>query len=382
MVSFKNVMKYGYVLFFSVLLLLFLIGCGDDSTSPMDGAVHDGSPRDSGEDGGGSDGGQPLPHQPVFEDHGIVFEHRYEVQGYEEVVSPASDPSVIHIDGTLYMSFTCVSFSETPPATILCLAYSDDGLSWTTIPSSTSVPGEIRRGTPGTERARLEGSALVASEEGQHLFYSHYPDPVDAAPAEGYPADLVVVTGDVEQGFGDNATLVMERTVDGIDHHAIYSPTFAYQGDTWSQVYSAHCFPQAGPNCPLTPGGVILAVATADTLDGPFTKKGPVVFEDGHLDLYPAVFLAEASLITTEDRAFLFVTGFNPQEKPISLGLATSDSPLGTFELQGEPLLTASEVDAIQIVAPSVLVEDGRFRMWYTHIQEDGIQRIAYAESQ
>lgn len=95
----------------------------------------------------------------------------------------------------------------------------------------------------------------------------------------------------------------------------------------------------------------------------PVLAPGPLGHFDDH-GVYPA------SLVEHDGRLLLYTIGWNPGvREPLfyaSIGLAVSDDGGRTFErVSRAPVLARGEHDPCLVTAPCVLVEGGRFRMWY-----------------
>ena len=89
--------------------------------------------------------------------------------------------------------------------------------------------------------------------------------------------------------------------------------------------------------------------------------------------------------ITTGDydfmRYYLFIAGYNGKTEQV--GVAISDDGQH-WEISPEPIIPVGKPgswDAVQTSNPSVLFENGRFRMWYQGVDERNCYRIGYAES-
>jgi hypothetical protein len=76
------------------------------------------------------------------------------------------------------------------------------------------------------------------------------------------------------------------------------------------------------------------------------------------------------SLVEHGGRLYLFYVGWNPGARPplfyASIGLAVSDDGGESFErISRGPVLARSEVDPCLVTSPCVLLDEGRWRMWY-----------------
>jgi BNR repeat-like domain len=95
----------------------------------------------------------------------------------------------------------------------------------------------------------------------------------------------------------------------------------------------------------------------------PALAPGPLGNFDDH-GVYPA------SLVEHDGRLLLFYIGWNPGAAPplfyASIGLAASDDGGLTFSRErAAPLLARSEFDPCLVTSPCVMIDEGRWRMWY-----------------
>lgn len=315
---------------------------------------------------------------PTFVDRGIVLENEHFVEGFGEIVSVASDPSVVRSADGFRMIYTCINYAEAdPPRTIFCAATSPDGLVWN--PDPGPYGGAVLEGAGATEQARIESSEIVAAQSDFVLFYSSYSDdPHSELGVLGYPAELHRVLSTDAASFSLASGVALSRTANGYDADAIYSPTVLKRDDDWLMVYSAHCFPRAGTSCDGGggPGGVTLATATATSLEGSWVKSGTLSV--ANCGTWCGAFVAEADLVTVNDFDYLFFSAFNVDEKPVAIGMARAAQGTLAFEAYPQPLVTAADVGALHVVAPEAVVHDGQLFVWYTWIDPtDTLARIA-----
>lgn len=122
------------------------------------------------------------------------------------------------------------------------------------------------------------------------------------------------------------------------------------------------------------------------TSDGPVLAPGPL----GHFDDHGVYAM---SLVETDGRLLMYYVGWNPGRPPLyytSIGLAVSDDGGETFtRFSRAPVMGRDDVDPWMVSSPCVLLEDGRWRMWYLSglgwYEEEGQlhsrYHIKYAES-
>ena len=88
----------------------------------------------------------------------------------------------------------------------------------------------------------------------------------------------------------------------------------------------------------------------------------------GALGAFDDAGVTGSCLVTSNGRWFLFYTGWSlGVSVPFYLqaGLATSDDGVRFNRVSAGPLLDRSEADPFLTASPWVLVEGGRWRMWY-----------------
>jgi hypothetical protein len=103
--------------------------------------------------------------------------------------------------------------------------------------------------------------------------------------------------------------------------------------------------------------------ATAEFPDEPVLAPGPLGYFDDH-GTYPS------GMVVHEGRHYLFYIGWSPgKTQPLfyaSIGLAVSEDGGLSFErVRRAPVLGRSEEDPWMVTGPSVILDDGTWRMWY-----------------
>jgi predicted GH43/DUF377 family glycosyl hydrolase len=94
----------------------------------------------------------------------------------------------------------------------------------------------------------------------------------------------------------------------------------------------------------------------------PVLAPGPL----GHFDDHGVYAM---SLVQHDERTLMYYVGWNPGRTPLyytSIGLAVSDDGGETFtRVSRAPIMARSDVDPWMVSSPCVLLDDGRWRMWY-----------------
>ncbi|HXW17097.1 MAG TPA: family 43 glycosylhydrolase [Candidatus Acidoferrales bacterium] len=295
-----------------------------------------------------------------------------------------SDPSVIADDAVFRLAFTSVDFTNPAgPHASISLATSTDSSRWTAVDSTASgsvFRGEILRGRDGEWDENLETPFLLKTANGYFLYYSGYRDGVDPSePAKGLPASLgLAASTDGVTFTRAQSAPILEPTPDSFDADAIYSPdVIPYEGG-YLMVYAGHCY----NHCPGDAPGVRILSATSP--DGVHWAKSaqpllapsapPKWMSDGVAE--PAILLGPDGYL------YLFFTGVNGTEHAI--GVARTASLTNAWDIDPKPIIapTAGSYDETGDTGPSVMLENGAVRMWFTGTTGAGQYSIGYAEAQ
>ena len=277
----------------------------------------------------------------------------------------ASDPAIL-VDGALYrMFYTCwivpdSGFVAEEVRAAICQATSPDGLAWTNVDVVGPTEGLMLRGIESSWEEHLEASYIVKIDDTWLLYYSGYQTVGD--PAMGYPAALSIAASTDGVHFervSDRPNL--SPTPGWYDNDAIYSPTIVWDGSELVMIYAGHCYTM----CDLAYGNTLLTARSSDGLTW-IKDKEPAVGPDDFAVDWLANGAAEPGLIRGPDsRWYLFITGLNGEERAI--GVAVGNTASGPWTISAEPVLEADGTgfDGGQVLAPMVLIEGDRVRMWY-----------------
>jgi hypothetical protein len=168
----------------------------------------------------------------------------------------------------------------------------------------------------------------------------------------------------------------MQPTLGGYDNDAIFSPTVLTVAGTHYMLYAGHCY----TNCTDEPGVRLLGATSPDGIT--WTKRAEPVLTRSTEIAWMRGGVGEPDLIQGPDGAFyLFFTGLQDDQRVI--GMARGASPFGPWELNPVPVVTPTlgGLDESGALAPEVIVEQGKARMWYLAIVGGGYVWIGYAES-
>jgi predicted GH43/DUF377 family glycosyl hydrolase len=292
----------------------------------------------------------------------------------------AADPSVILDNGLYRMFYTCIDPSGEVTIAEICQATSSDGLSWANIPASGEIEGLVLAGRPGEWDEHLETSLIFKRGDQYFLYYSGYK--TDGLPVIGFPASLGLATST------DGVTFtrvqddpILSPTDGALDNDAVYGPAIVAHDGQLVMIYAGHCY----NDCPTGEDSEVTLLA-ATSIDGlTWTKRAdPVLAAVDGLD-WMKDGLSDPDLVQGSDgRYYLFFTGVREDDRAI--GVAVSDSPFGPWTVDADPIILPSTTglgfDAAGVVAPTVLFENDRARMWYrgTGLGDEGFA-IGYAEA-
>lgn len=284
----------------------------------------------------------------------------------------ASDPAIVREGGQYRMYYTDLRTDRN--RTVIAMATSADGLSWTPGPGQGPPAGTVLSGSDGRQDENLESAAVARDGAGGWLlWFAGYRD--KGTPAKGFPAALFLARSSDGVRFeraGD--TPVLAPTRGWYDNDAVYSPTVLRTPEGYVAVYVGHAYTDMSRIGGK--GGVYLLAAHSP--DGVrWTKRDTPIAGPGRLSGWMRDGVAEPYLVAAPDGTYLlFFTGLDDQRRAI--GVATAPSPLGPWSFRQAPLLTPGREgapDEHQVLAPAVLIENGRIRIWYLAADKRG--RIA-----
>ncbi|NWG18126.1 MAG: hypothetical protein HXY41_15995 [Chloroflexi bacterium] len=292
----------------------------------------------------------------------------------------ASDPVVLDEGDSYRMFYTCMDFLRESPRAVLCAATSPDGLAWTPAPVEGALEGLVLRGREGEWDENLEGAYAIRVGDRYLLYYSGYTDE-GGYPAKGYPAALALAVSDDGIHFERiQPEPILSPTAGWYDNDAIYSEVVFEYGDGFGMIYVGHCYTR----CDSGYGTTLLAAVSPDGYI--WTKLPDPVLLAMPDDLpWTRDGVAEpAIVIEPEGRVTLFFTGLRDEDR--WLGMARGSSPFGPWQVNPDPILkpTPGMFDAGGVLAPHVLIEGDRARMWYLGVQpvEGGEYfHVGYAEA-
>ena len=286
----------------------------------------------------------------------------------------AADPSVIRDGDTLRMYYSSLLVSPTEKL-LIAGAKSIDGLNW--IPSN-NVKGKESVALDINANAwdnHLEAVTVLKQGNETWMYYCGYPEEADVA-------GTIVAEGEIGLAkSSDNVTftrafsdpILTLGTTNSKDANALFSPTIIKEGNTYYMFYVGYCI----ENC--TPA--FIGILGATSTDGEnWTKLTQPIISGADLALEWAQVIKEPALVKGPDGIFyLFISGDK------FIGVAKSNNILGPYEVYPDPILKIDyDWESTSVIAPSVLIENNKVRMWYMGVAASGTGAdfaIGYAES-
>jgi len=287
--------------------------------------------------------------------------------------SLVGDPSVLH-DGPIYrMFYTCFDPKRKGPA--LCQATSPDGLDWADVPVPGPVAGRMLQTRPGRWDDTHE-TPFVLKFRGEYLLYfTGYRD--RGGHFKSFPLQLGLASsrdGIHFERVGDEPMLKVSPG--GYDSDAVFSPTIVeYQGQL-VMLYTAYCF----DSCKRERGVYLMAATSSNGRD--WVKRPQPVLSKADLPKTKDG-AAEAELVQGPDGGYYLFMSLLYGEQGHEIGVARAPTPFGPWEMAPEPIVRRSsgQFDDIGPIAPSVLIEGDKVRLWYHGFSKRKTIQIGYAEA-
>jgi len=282
------------------------------------------------------------------------------------------DPSVVRDGSTLRMAYNCYDPMRHQGA--VCEALSSDGLNWTDAPLNDGIAGRLIQSRAGEWDDTHETPLIIKRGTETLLYFSGYVN--KGGFVNSFPAYVGLANSTDGLHFTRyGSEPVIKTTPGGYDNDAVFSPSIVEHDGQLVMIYTGHCW----TNCPNGAGVFLLAATSIDgrswtKLPKPILSKADVsIAKDG---------VAEADIVKGPDGYFYLFMTLLQGDAPHQIGVARSATPFGPWDINPTPILsgTAGEFDAKGVVAPTVLIEGGKVRMWF-HGFGDSTIRIGYAEA-
>jgi beta-xylosidase len=207
------------------------------------------------------------------------------------------------------------------------------------------------------------------------MYYCGYPQEADVA-------GTIVAKGEIGFAKSSNDRTFTRTSGDPVlrlgssnskDANALFSPTIIKEGDTYYMLYVGYCIENCSP--------AFIGILGATSTDGKtWSKLNQSIISGTDFNLEWAQVIKEPAIVKGPDGAFyLFISGDK------FIGVARSNNILGPYEVYPDPILKIDyDWETTSVIAPSVLIENGKVRMWYMGVAASGNGAdfaIGYAET-
>lgn len=283
------------------------------------------------------------------------------------------DPSVLK-DGPLYrMFYNCYDPDKKWGA--VCEITSSDGISWNDLPTNDTLKGRvIKTRDENYWDTAHETPNVVKFKDQYFLYFTGYVHKGDFGKSFPYHIGLATSQdGSHFERYGNDP--ILSPSPGNYDNDAIFSPTIIDDDGKLVMVYTGFCL----SNCKKGAGAFLLGASSIDgktwtKFDKPIIDKKEMPFaEDG---------AGEASLLKGPDGYYYLFMTYLHGKKPTDIGVARSKNIFGPWDINSSPIVSGipKSFDAKGVLAPSVIIDGERVRMWYHGFGDKSID-IGYAES-
>jgi len=287
----------------------------------------------------------------------------------------AADPDVIRDGDTLRMYYSSLVIDGNEKL-ILAGAKSVDGKNW--IPSDNNQTGKesiALDANPGKWDNHLEANSVILDGEEVKMFYCGYEVEADVAGTIVAQGQIGLATSSDKEHFVRQSSepILALGATNTKDANALFSPTIIKEGNTYYMLYVGYCIENCSP--------AFIGILGATSPDGiNWTKLPNPILTGAEKNLSWAEVIKEPDIVKGPDGLFyLFISGDH------SIGVARSENILGPYEVYPEPIIQATlGWEGSDVIAPSVIIENGKVRVWYMGVKVDGSSAdfaIGYAES-
>lgn len=289
--------------------------------------------------------------------------------------SAVGDPTVWKEGDGLRMVYNCFDIERKRGA--ICLASSSDGLRWTDVPTGDDkLPGRLIKTRPGQWDDAQETPFMFKWRGEYLLYFIGYKD--KGGFFASFPAHVgLAVSKDGVRFERPDTEPVLKTTPGGFDGDSISSPSIVEHEGKLVMLYSAYCFSK----CP--PGGAGVTLLAATSTDGRNWTKHPTPILTKKDFPHAKEGIAEAEVRKGPDGQYYLFYSLLYGDKGHEVGEARAPSPFGPWEINPEPILrkSAKGFDAVGPIAPTVVFDGGRARMWFHGFGKKRTIDIGYAEA-
>ncbi len=309
-----------------------------------------------------------------FDAEGWAKWQRRSAPVYSGPYALVGDPSVLRDGALLRMFHTCYDVVRQGPA--ICQVTSIDGLSWTPVAVQDPLPGRMLHTRPGKWDDTHETPLAIKFKGEYLLYYAGYQN------RGGHLASLPIQIGLATSMDGENFSPVSDAPImsvssAGMDSDAVFSPTIIEHDGGLVMLYTAYCL----DTCTQGKGVYVMAATSADGRN--WTKIDRPVIARAELPM-GVTDIAEVHVARAADQQYyLFATYLYAAGKGHEIGIGKAATPFGPWQFSTAPIVrrVADGFDDIGPIAPTVLMENGRVRMWFHGFSTVPQAQIGYAEA-
>lgn len=275
------------------------------------------------------------------------------------------------------MFYTCFDVMRVPQGPEICSAISNDGLNWSYASTGTNeLKGRILSTGPGVWDTAHETSFIMKKDSLYYLYFVGY---IDKGGIYNSIPSMIGFAYSVDGlNFIRTDGPILAGTSGSYDSQILTSPSISKLNDgTFFMIYAGFC----ASNCTQPQKTYLMGATSTDGLS--WSKVGKPVIDSEDIP-WENEGLGEAELVLGQDGyLYLFMTVLQGK-RPHQIGLARSLKPEGPWIVNPNPIVVAGSdsFDAAEVVAPSVLIEGNRVRLWFHGKNAAGNKlQIGYAES-
>ena len=287
--------------------------------------------------------------------------------------SLVGDPSVMRDGKMLRMVYNC--FDPKRKRGAICESTSADGLDWTDVDTGDSLPGRLIKTRPGEWDDAQETPFLFKFRDEYLLYFVGYRD--RGGFMKSFPAYVGLAVSEDGVNFRRPDTEpVLRTTSGGYDNDSISSPSVVEFEGEMVMLYTAHCWTK----CPLGKGLTLMAATSRDGRN--WVKRTEPVLRKRDFP-HAKDGIAEAEVSRAPDGRYYLFYSLLYGDDGHEIGVASAPSPFGPWDINPQPIVrkSAAGFDDIGPIAPTVVYDGDRVRMWFHGFSKRRTIQIGYAEA-
>lgn len=136
---------------------------------------------------------------------------------------------------------------------------------------------------------------------------------------------------------------ILEPTPNTLDDHGFTSPSIVRWKNQWVLIYSGWCIDTE--RCPRAKKNRFTTLLSATSSDGvSWRRQYTELLPDTQLPAWAPDGIAETHVFEARSGEWVLLFTALTDKKPMSVGLATSNSPLGPWSIYPNPILTVNQM--------------------------------------